>query len=68
MGRESMDQRERERQGKAETRTYLHHRKLVIDQQSQASSWDDQELCPEGIVVRVIGCTELEEDEVAGGD
>ena len=34
-----------------DTLTYLHDRKLMIDQHCQASSWDDQELSPEGIVV-----------------
>ena len=40
----------------------------MVDQDSQASDGDHQEFSSEGIVVGVIGRTELEEDEVAGGN
>ena len=40
----------------------------MVDQHSQAGRGDDKKLSSEGVVVRVIGGTELDEDEVAGGD
>ena len=38
----------------------------MVDEDSQPGSGDHKELGPEGVVVRVVGGTELEEDEVAG--
>ena len=40
----------------------------MVDQHSQAGRGDDEELCSEGVMVRVVGGTELDEDEVASGD
>ena len=48
--------------------THLQHGELVVDEDGQPRCGDDQELCPEGVVVGVVRGTELEEDEVAGGE
>lgn len=39
----------------------------MVDEECQASNWDDQEFHPEGIVVAVIGGLEFSVDQVNCG-
>jgi len=46
----------------------LHHRELVVQEERQQHARTQQELDPEGVVVVIIGCLELEEHEIDGPD
>ena len=39
----------------------------MVHEDGETSSWDDEKLCSEGVVIGVVCGSELEEYEVAGG-
>lgn len=39
----------------------------MVDEESQSTDWDHEELHPERVVVSIIGCLKLHVDEVHGG-
>lgn len=40
--------------------TYLHHGKVVVDEQGENGAGDEQELDSEGVVIVIVGGLELE--------
>lgn len=47
--------------------SHLKRRKLMVDEESQSTNGDHEELHPERVVVPIVRCLKLHVDEVHGG-
>lgn len=46
----------------------LHHTKIMVDQNSKSTNWNNKKLGTETVVVRVVCCFEFDKDKITGAN